>query len=46
MNVLSTLAKIQGGESKVAIIQLHLVECLRVEKGAMLFMTQGIETNT
>jgi hypothetical protein len=35
-------AKIEGGESHVAIISLQPGEMLRAESGAMVFMTEGV----
>lgn len=37
-------AKIEGQESHIATIQLHPGETLRTESGAMLYMTDGVES--
>jgi uncharacterized protein (TIGR00266 family) len=39
-------AKVEGDESHVATIELHLGEILRAESGAMLYMTQGVVMET
>ena len=39
-------AKIEGNESQIVTIRLEPNQVLRAESGAMMYMTDGIETNT